>query len=182
MSEFSGKCDFKDTIDIWGADAICSSNIYLYEQLIPLRIDTEKDLIPYYPYIVISAAMSKTGKNEIHLSKESYVDSYEKDLLTNILKNHLKKHRKCKRDHVIFNPEPLLYLHEDEEIINRIKRDGEKATIDNIHLTYCQYYRDLLYREMVFAGYEPTKAYYWVYKVYDDTYKQLFEERISNEQ
>ena len=61
MSLYSGKCDFADMVDIWGIEKAINADVYLYDSLIPLRIETEKDLVPFYPFLP-SCQIWKDGK------------------------------------------------------------------------------------------------------------------------
>ena len=78
MSLYSGKCDFSDMSDIHNVDNILKSNVYIGWNIAPLKFETEKDLIPYYPYIVGFSATTN-GVGEIRLSSESYVDRQERE-------------------------------------------------------------------------------------------------------
>ncbi len=171
MSKFSGKCDFYDSIMIHGLPRILSSDIYIGDNIIPLRIDTEKDCIPYYPYLVSTSAMNKEGKSTIVLTSRSYVDINEEEQLNNTLKTVLRIYNRCKRNHVPFDEEITLnqmkfLVTEDyeRELVHRVALYGNKATISDIHKPFHNYYRDLLFDEMISNGYDKQRAYYWVYK------------------
>ena len=96
MSRYSGKCDFKDMCEIHNIDNILKSNVYIGWNIIPLKFGSEKDLIPYYPYIVGSSATTN-GMGEIRLSTESYVDRSERESLEFYTKECQKYVNKCKR-------------------------------------------------------------------------------------
>ena len=69
MGRYSGKCDFSDSIDIHGVDNILKSTIKIRKEngsLIKLDLQNEKDLIPYYPYLVSSSGTSN-GVGTFHL-------------------------------------------------------------------------------------------------------------------
>lgn len=51
MSRYSGRCDLYDTIQIQGGfDNIKNYTIYVNNESKPLKINTIKDLEPYYSY------------------------------------------------------------------------------------------------------------------------------------
>ena len=93
MSRFSGKCDFYDLIDIHGVDKILSCNIYNHKDLIPLRTESVKDLIPYYPYLT---SLVNIGKNNgyIRLSRQSFIDYEEQNRLTTHLNLGIKEYKR----------------------------------------------------------------------------------------
>lgn len=176
MSKFSGKCDFYDHIEIFGVDDTLSSDIYIGRNIIPLRFETEKDLIPYYPYLIaMSVWDNETKKGMIVLSEESFVDREEKETLTYTLQRLVRYYNKCKRKHIPYDPEqavkeslgdwfnPPYY----KVLAERVGEYGEKANINGVHTNTHHYYRDLLYKEMINNGYTPFKAWYWVYNEYN---------------
>lgn len=89
MSKFSGKCDFFDTVEIYSPKDLLNAKVYINKHRI--KFEDESDLIPYYPYIIGSMASSRnedgSASMTIHLSAESYVDQYEKQTLSNKIKN-----------------------------------------------------------------------------------------------
>lgn len=86
MSQFSGKCDLYDCLNIMGKgdinlgfEKIKKGKIYVgyenFNQNNKLKLETLKDIIPYYPYIEIISAwdnINETGT--IILSDKSWVD------------------------------------------------------------------------------------------------------------
>lgn len=170
MSKFSGKCDFYDYIEIFGLESILSSNIYLGDNIVPLRIDTRKDCIPYYAHLI-----SFSFGNTIILTPESFIDMEEKKHLQWLLKEAIKYYNKCKRSHISFNKEEALKKicfftpqNFHKEIIERVAVKGTKADITDIHDDTHTYYRNLLYEELIKAGYSNTVAYYWLWHKYPD--------------
>lgn len=176
MSKFSGKCDFYDHIEIFGVDDTLSSDIYIGRNIIPLRFETEKDLIPYYPYLIaMSVWDNETKKGMIVLSEESFIDREEKELLTYSLNHLLRYYNKCKRNHIPYDPDEAVSavwgnsygLAHDKVLAERVLQYGKKTTIDGVHTKYHQHLRDRLYQEMIDNGYTPFKAWYWVYNEYN---------------
>ena len=75
MSRFSGKCDFYDTIMIWGIDHILNSDVYLGDSPVPLELHTIADCVPYYAHIVSVAGHDNVNHcSYIRLTKKSWVD------------------------------------------------------------------------------------------------------------
>ena len=167
MSRFSGKCDVYDWFCDMSDEHIASFNIYPHNSIVPLNIQSRKDLIPYYPYLV-SGAIGK----EIHLSSRSNVDVEEEDLLKIIRKNILKEYNRCKRKHEEFDPDATahymstfdIFLPETLEIARRVAKDGSKATIDGIHRKIHEHYRNELLDEMVANGYSKSLSIWWIWK------------------
>lgn len=52
MSKYSGQCDFYDTIQIHGYNAIKNYKIFVDGAKVPLTISDISDLEPYYGYII----------------------------------------------------------------------------------------------------------------------------------
>lgn len=77
MSRFSGKCDFADTISIYGIDFIIK-NCKIYQNKKTLKLN-KHSIIKYFPYLVSSMGMSKDFGGVIDLTSESYVDSQNKE-------------------------------------------------------------------------------------------------------
>lgn len=76
MSKFSGKYDFADHVEMSGVNNVLQSDIYIAGQRLDLR--SEKDLVPYYPHIIImSYCDHNTHKSIVHLSEKSWVDIEE---------------------------------------------------------------------------------------------------------
>lgn len=98
MSKFSGKCDFADTVSINGLDNVLNAKIYVGD--IKLSPTCEQDLIPFYPHIVSSMGTSKkedgTLDMTIRLCKDSYIDTYEIEHLTWMLRDAISCSQKLK--------------------------------------------------------------------------------------
>lgn len=84
MSKFTGKSDFYDLIHMqYSPLEVLKGDIYTYDND---KIDfygDDSQLIPYYPYLIGSMCAEKKSNSfsslVVHLSKESYIDSMEKD-------------------------------------------------------------------------------------------------------
>ena len=79
MSRFSGKCDFADTISIYGIDFIIK-NCKVFQNQKELKLN-KHSIIKYFPYLVSSMGMSKNYGGTINLTSESYVDSQNKEII-----------------------------------------------------------------------------------------------------
>lgn len=176
MSRYSGKCDFCDHIEIHGVDNVLSSDIHIGRNIVPLRFETEKDLIPYYPHLILITAWDNTAnKGRIVLSERSFVDREEEEILTYTLQYLLRYYNRCKRKHIQYDADEAIknslggwFKPEYYKVLaERVGRYGKKATIDGVHTPLHQHDRQLLYEEMIKNGYTPFSAYYWVYHEYN---------------
>lgn len=79
MSRFSGKCDFADTISIYGIDFIIK-NCKIFQNNKALKLN-KHSIIKYFPYLVSSMGMSKGSGGTINLTSESYIDSQNKEII-----------------------------------------------------------------------------------------------------
>lgn len=173
ISVYSGKCDCFDVL-IMIREVTDFTKVKIYaniNDLIPLRIDCKKDLIPYYPYLEVMGTGDKDGNVCIWLSQRSFVDIEEEESLTWKLNTVLRYWRKCKRKHEPFDKEEALklisYFEDDagyrKEIVDRVAEHGKKATIDGLHTPMHDQYREELYKTMVEAGYTDDEAYRWCF-------------------
>lgn len=174
MSRFSGKCDVYDSlVMIREVKDFTKVKIYAADnEVIPLRINSQKDLIPYYPYLTLVMCGDSEGNTVIHLSKKSFVDAEEEDILSWRLSELKKYYRRCKRNKVPYDKAEALKLityfvynpsSYSEELVNRVAEQGEKATINGIHLPSHDHMRKKLYDEMISAGYPDGVAYRWCF-------------------
>lgn len=171
MSMFSGKCDCYDTLiaihNYTEDDLKNKVKIYVGNNTEPLHIESYKDLIPYYPYL-ISFAMFSKGKSVVHLSSESFVDSEERESLYFRLKELIKIYNHCKRKKTEFSVndavKEVCYGDWNSDIIcelaKRVKENGKKATIDGLHLKLYELYRKTLVDEMLKNGIDPCEYGY----------------------
>ena len=170
ISKYSGKCDFCDHCEIYGIDKILNNAvIYLYNcPIVPLETKTLHDIIPFYPYL-ISYATGIDGKHVIHLANESFVTTEEREILTGSLDRAIRYWRRCKRKKAAFNiddcvKEISFFKNEyDCEIAGRVEELGDKATIDGIHIPFCDSMRQQLYEDMIAEGWSEYSAYIWCF-------------------
>lgn len=168
MSRYSGKCDVYDClVDIhrYTEDELKNNvEIYVGDSTTPLVINSWKDLIPYYPYIIGSSSHDNvTKKAVVYIGRESFVDREERERLEFYLRQVLKVYNRCKRKKVPFDKEMALkeasmsnYNNEAiREIVDRVAINGKKASVDGIHLSIHEYYRRELVDEMMKNGLNP---------------------------
>lgn len=197
ISNFSGKCDFCDHLWIRAEteeevfNKFNGTRLYISQPL-PDDFDWEvalknkinipetyykkveyssiKDLIPLYPHLISFAGVDNTDSRNsvICLSRESFVDSEERESLEWRLKHLLRIYNRCKRKKIEFDVEEALkevvwngYNEEPyRELANRVKEKGKKANIEGIHLKMHEYYRRELVDEMLRHDIDPAKYGY----------------------
>ena len=171
----SGKCDFEDTCSMFSTpqEILEKYQVYAYgNDIVPLKMETEKDLIAYYPYLVTMMYSNKKDGGTIYLSSESYIDSEEREHIEYKLNKIKKYYRKCKRQKRTFNKEEALRIvswydskPQDYEttIVNRVAELGEKATTEDLHDPMHEHMRKEWLDLMIKAGWDRFAAYRWVY-------------------
>lgn len=188
MSFFTGTCDIYDHYIMLGGfqtieeinDFLSKSKFYIYEGNVrkELEINNLHDLVPYYTHVVSAGGFSKDGDNVI-LSSESYIDSYEKEMLECELwriTNAIKKLKKNKKNNDSLLKEKILdELHVPmyretyvNQILDLILTKGSDITTDdillaNIHHPFSERARKFLCNEMIDKGYTLIEAYNWCY-------------------
>ena len=100
MSRFSGKCDVYDWFCDKDDDYIRQSKVYFSGGITPLEINSQHDLAPYYPHIIVYGGGDRSGHSIIALSKRSYVDEREEERNSWALSDCLRYYRRCKRKKV----------------------------------------------------------------------------------
>lgn len=174
MSKYSGKCDFYDNLCIHEyTEEELKNNIIIYigNSKNPLKIDSYKSLIPYYPHIIsVGSFDNEKRKSTIYLTSKSWVDIEEEESLNFYLSQILRVYNRCKRKKVPFDLDmarkELGYLYNDikeviDELIDRVNKYGKKANIDGLHLPFKeQCYRKILIDEMLRNGLDPCEYGY----------------------
>ena len=180
MSRYSGKCDVYDHLgDATDERLRDNTNIYISDNPIPLRINNQHDLAPYYPYLIGIGSWSD-GHAELRLSTESFIDAEEREHLNWKLDDAKRYWRKCKRHKIPYDIEEAIKKISfigvpnaiEREIAERVAKHGEKATIDGLHDFMHEHYRKDLLEEMVRLGWDKRKAKFWIWK----DWKMLAEE------
>lgn len=182
ISNVSGKCDFKDHLYISveteeeAFNKFNGTKLYIIQPLpddfdwknatnIPeayykrVEYSSIKDLIPLYPHIVAYAGCDNTDSRNsvVCLSRESFVDREEREVLEYNLKRLLTIYNRCKRKKIKFNVEDAVKeityngwnKEAYEELANRVAKNGKKATLDGIHLKMHEIYRRELVEDML---------------------------------
>lgn len=168
----SGKCDFQDTCEIFGAQTILEKyKVYAAGNgIVPLAMNSEKDLVAYYPYLVAVMVSDKGRGGEIHLSRQSFIDAEEREWLEWRLKCGIRYWKRCKRKQERFDEkeclEQIIFFSEtetDKKIVERIKTDGDKATVNGLHDATHDRMRAEWLKLMVDAGWDEMEAKHWIY-------------------
>ena len=163
--------DVYDVIGDKTDDYLLDSNIYVGDSLIPLRIGGQYDLAPYYPYLVSSVLWAQNCC-DIRFSAESYIDIREREGLTWKLDKVKNYWRTCKQKKEQYDIESaiheIVFLGESDgdeyDIANRVYLDGENADIDGLHDIVCECYREKLFKEMIWLGWDDKAAETWIWK------------------
>ena len=74
------------------------SEIYLGDARVMIK--EEKDLIPYYTHLVASACYTKESGNTIHLSRDSFINSEEREFLSWKIRDIISMFRKAKKEKI----------------------------------------------------------------------------------
>lgn len=175
MSRFSGKCDLYDHCGDYTDSQLQETRFYIGRNIVPLKIETQKDLSPYYPHLV-SVAGCSDGVSVVHFTEDSFIDREEAEHLTWKLDSLKKYCRKCKRSHVPYDEEEAIkkaiFFHEtgtdvNREMARRVGESGDKATIEGLHDSLHEYYRNNLFEEMVRLGWPEEPADYWIWRDFE---------------
>ena len=135
MGRYTGKSDFDDWCNMHNKpeDVIKKATVFLSGAKI--TFEKPEDLIPYYTHTIASMSCSKE-KQFINLSKESYLDTREKERLSNFIHNSIIWAQKAHREKKNFNLDFIkdqknykVYSLEDDyilsSIVNKIKKYPE---------------------------------------------------------
>ena len=126
MGRYTGKSDFFDWCNMHNKpeDVIKKATVFLNGAKI--TFEKPEDLIPYYTHTIASMSCSKE-KQFINLSKESYLDTREKERLSNFIHNSIIWAQKAHREKKNFNLDFIknqknykVYSLEDDYILNSI--------------------------------------------------------------
>lgn len=117
MSSFSDKSDFGDTCLMhYSPDRVSYANITIGD--VPLKVNSPRDLIPYYGNIVASMSCSEDHMY-INLSKISQPRYREIDTISIFIDDYIKRWRKAKRkkEQVYFKDFEYPFLQTDRYFI-----------------------------------------------------------------
>ena len=170
-----GKSDFQDLCEMHYTPAEIIEKYKIYaagNDIVPLKMESEKDLVAYYTYLISSMFGSKDG-GHIHLMGKSFIDLEEEEQLTLEMDAVKKYYRSCKRNKKPFDRDEALRRivfpidckpkKHEEEIVDRVAKLGEKATIEDIHDPWHDRMRGEWYKLMIDRGWDENEAYKWVY-------------------
>ena len=188
MGRYSGKCDFSDSIDIHGVDNILKSTIKIRKEdglLIKLDLQNEKDLIPYYPYLVSMGYHNKI-KDVVELCADSFIDEEERERIDLRLKEVIEYCEKYKNTLGEISKEQYIkslgsLVKSDElysQIIDEVNKYGDKAECKYVHDHGHEHYRREWFEHMVEEGYDKNFAFCWVYKEFSSDEEKI-RERIN---
>lgn len=183
MSKYSGKCDVADWCDGFTDEQLLAMRFYIGRNIVPLKIESQKDLAPYYAHLVSAASGS-----DIRISEESFVDLEEREHLTWRLEKVKKYYRKCKRMKIPYDMDEAVKQSSfftssdiDREIAKRVGEKGSKATIDGLRLSFQEHHRKELFTEMVRLGWNKEQADYWIWNDVKRLYKYCQKESTGEE-
>lgn len=176
---FSGRCDLYDSlIEIGKVTDFSKVHIYINDNPVELRIDSYKDLIPYFPCIPSIQTHHCDGEYRIwfNSNKPSYRRD-EEDLLRIYLRdlttcyNRLKRNKCLSLEALVekYNSKYSWDSSKDElitELASRLieaKGIRDKVDINDLYLPSGDWFRERLYEEMVNNGWEESVAYRWCY-------------------
>ena len=204
MSQFSGKCDFYDSVVMIHCDDdptkledfLAGTSIYIRgkdgrEHKVEVR--NEKEACLYYPYLTVVAAFSRNeNKNTIILSSNSFIDQEEREHIGYYINDVRKYWNKCKRNKEEFTVEKcvehfaMMWRNSElyTEIATRFLNNGNKAEFDDIHDNMHEYYRRKWFDEMVRLGWGEYKAFNWCFNEFypgDDVIEQRLGRKIAEE-
>lgn len=167
MSRFSGKCDVYDTLVIIHnyTDEELKNNVRIYMNGELLDIENRKDLIPYYPHLLVSSSFNNKKRiSNVKITSYSNVDKEEKDWLEHCLKIMIRTRKYCIKKGIPFDSwdtlQKIPFAECDRnvflEMFNRVDKIGRNANTDNLHLKCYEMYREELVDEMLKNGLNPS--------------------------
>lgn len=127
MGRYTGKSDFDDWCNMHNKPEEIIKNATVFLGDAKLTFNKPRDLIPYYTHLIASMFKSD-DKQVIYLSKESYLDTREKERLSNFIYNSIVWAKKAHKEKKNFNLDFIknqknykaLYSSEDDYILNSI--------------------------------------------------------------
>jgi len=167
MSKYSGKCDLYDSIGDYNDEDIATKvRIYYADSIVPLDIKNQKDIMPFYPFVAGVMFGESDGTRVFHIGRRSYVDEQEEEFVSFAKCSIERYYNKCKRKRVEFTVEDL---HPCTDLERKMAEDVMRIGIKNVlvsdeyHTYMGDYYRKMLYKDMVAAGWDPFIALRWIF-------------------
>lgn len=186
ISKYSGKADLFDSFGDYTDEQLQQCSFFIEDNPVPLRINNQHDLAPYYPHL-ITMGNSNNGIWNCKITRRSFVDIEEEEHLSWKIRDFQKYWRKCNREKkpyieteaikkvCWFQPTEV-----DEEIAHRVAMYGTKATIDDLHDMIHEHFRNELLNEMINLGWDERRAKYWIWKDWKMLIKR--EDKYDNKQ
>ena len=168
MSIYSNMYDFGDVWEEYGDEFMSKADVFIDNNIAPLRISGRAEALPYFPFLVATKG-TDSEKAYVRLSTRSAVDLEEERYLNGILEKSKKYYRKCKRKKEKFDVNEALKIAAGGDvnylpIIESVSSDGEKATMpNNVHSERHDEARSELCGAMVKAGYSLMSAITWCF-------------------
>ena len=175
-SMFSGKADIYDgLIAIGNVTDFSKVHIFADNNPVELRIDSYKDLIPYFPCVPYAEGHCD-GEYNIHTSSKPYYRREEEQLLKIYIRDMITCYNKLKREKKL-TLENLLDMYKerfcwyeltdsDKLLAGRVieaKGHKERVKYDDIFSPMGDHYRKELYEHMVEHGWDEYRAKEWCY-------------------
>lgn len=170
MSSYSGKYDVADYFEGCSDEELRNSDIYIGDNPVPLRIENQHDLAPYYPHLITIGSWCE-GRASCWITERSFVDFSEEEHLGWKLRDFQRYWRRCKRNKKDYIEEEAIAkicwfepTDVDREIAHRVAMYGNKATVEGLHDELHEFYRRELLEKMVELGWDEGKAKIWIWK------------------
>lgn len=163
MSIYSGQFDVYDYFYDKNDDDILNTKVYIGNNIISLRINSRKDLVPYYGHgiiICLNNSITITDYSLIDEESNDIIEYYQKNIIR-FLKNSKRKNIKVDKDY--FNDRPLLSFNREIyiEIFHRLLDNN--MYISDIHTNMWKICKEELYDEMIKEGYDEKQSLIWCY-------------------
>ena len=167
MSIYSGQDrDVYDEFGNYTNEQLKEMTFFVGDHPTPLRIESQKDLSPYYASSIIGQVPDKGRKLCRFTGTPSYVDD-DIGLMVRTLKKYYKKSVKsngvCKKNKAYQYIENNLYLFDDDvfEFVFNELQNNKNITVKEIEDKMYRKYRELLCDEMIRLGWREGEASCW---------------------
>ena len=177
MSIFSGKCDIYDSlIEICGVTDFSKVHIFVKNNPVELRIDSYKDLIPYFPCLT-GVSTNHDGEHYIYTSGKPWYRTEEEEMFLIYLRDLTTCYNKLKREKRL-SLEALIEMHTErfrwidnkseliDELAKRLfeaKGKKERVDYDDLYTPIGDHFRKRLLEEMIGHGWKLFDACMWCY-------------------
>ena len=103
MSHFTGRSDFCDWCEMHNNPQEIVEKATVYYGDAKVAINSPHDLIPYYTHLTAMIASDQDGKQTIHLSRDSWIDTEERQFLSHKIISAIKWCRKANKEKIKFD-------------------------------------------------------------------------------